>query len=294
MRSFEDQLVWLYHSYMTTAPLIGIDIGGTKIRLARAQTPQHLGATIDIPTPREFAVAQDLILEQIFKLAGKQGVRAVGIASPGPVDTHTGVIGRAHNLHWQRAPIRQWLEHYLAGPIILAHDAQAGGVCEARYGAGQKHRYVLYVSVSTGVGSALILDGMPLPTAHNPEGGRMIIPSPHHPTIHYEDRASGRAIVARYGKRAAEIKNRHDWNMMAYEIALGLYNLIVACDPEVVVLGGGVAVHFKKFIKPLKAHLASFQPLYPLPPIRQARYTEHAPLIGALALAEAELSDQKA
>lgn len=286
MRSFEELTHSLYHSYMTTPPLIGIDIGGTKIRLARAESPQHLGSTVDMPTPREFAVAQDLILDQLFKLADRQAIRAVGIASPGPVDTRTGVIGRAHNLHWQHAPIQQWLAHYVSGPIVLAHDAQAGGVCEARYGAGRKHRYVLYVSISTGIGSALILDGTPLPTAHNPEGGRMILPNSHQPTIHYEDRASGRAIVARYGKRAADIKSRHDWNMLAYEIALGLYNLIVACDPEIVILGGGVAVHFKKFIKPLQAHLTSFQPLYPLPPIKQAQYTEHAPLIGALALAE--------
>lgn len=287
MRIFALLLPRPYHEDMSNSVLIGIDIGGTKIRVASALQPQKLEASADIPTPHQFAVAQQLILEQITALASGRPVSSIGIASPAPVNMPAGTIGHPSHLSWKKAPMKSWLNQYFDCPVTLIHDAQAGGVCESRYGSGKDYRYVLYVSLSTGIGSALILDKVPLPGPHNPEGGRMILEAhTSHPELaSFENRASGTAIVKKYGVRAAEITSRAKWDAIAYEIALGLNNLILATDPEIVVLGGGVSVHFKKFIRPLRAHLKRFSHLYPLPPIKAADYIEHAPLIGSLSMA---------
>lgn len=264
--------------------IIGIDIGGTKIRLgsAAANKPEQLLYTVTIPTPRSFHLAQPDILQAITVLLDGSAPAAIGIASPGPIDRKRGTIGHPTNLHWSQAPIVSWLSTQYSCPIQLWNDTTAASICEAQFGAARSHRYALYVSVSTGIGTALTLDGWPLPGPHNQEGGRMILgTTPASPT--FEQIGSGTAIVKRYGHIAAKITRASEWREVADHLALGLHNLLVATDPEIVVLGGGVSVHHKKFFPTLKQSLKRLDPLYPPPPIVAAQYIEHAPLIGVIA-----------
>jgi|GEM_PF-617343 len=266
----------------STSHYFGIDIGGTKIRLTRTDRPDKVGETCDIPTPASFAVARHHMEAVLDTWAAEVAPTSIGIASPGPLDTTKGVILNPTNLKWRHAAINGWLRERYNCPITLTHDATAAGVCEARLGAGKSKAYILYVSISTGIGSALILHGEPLPSPHNPEGGRMILDWPDQS---YEKLASGTAIRLRYGRIAARIHSRKIWAEITHQIGRGLYDLIVATDPEMVILGGGVSVHFKRFSSLLKAEFARYKPLYPIPTIQQAKFTEHAPLIGAMLLA---------
>lgn len=260
--------------------LLGIDIGGTKIRLATAHphSPEKLLYTITIPTPRRFEDAQPDLLQAAAILLEGSTVAAIGVSSPGPVDRRRGTIGHPTHLHWTQAPIVAWLKRTWKCPVELWNDASAAAIGEAQFGSASKYRYALYVSVSTGIGTALTLDGWPLPGPHNQEGGRMILDS----GLTFEQLSSGTSIVKTYGHIAAKITNVHHWRAISQRLAVGLHNLIVATDPEVIVMGGGVSLHHKKFFPALTKSLNQLKPMYALPPIVPARSIEHAPLIGVL------------
>ncbi len=270
--------------------LIAIDIGGTKIRVARLSHHYKLLDSVTIPTPHKLDVAKPAMLEAIKAMAAGHTIDAIGIASPGSVDRLHGAIGPFPNHPWPRLNIRSWLTSQFHCPIIIEHDATAAAICEANLGAGKKYRYQLFVTISTGIGSALTLDGKPLPGPHNTEGGNIFLEDhPHNLRAgSFEYLASGRAIVRQYGKIAAEIHAARDWAKISRQMARGLHDLIVATDPQVIVLGGGVSVHYKHFIKPLTTHLNAMiaaAPNYPIPPILQAKYVETAPLLGVGLLA---------
>jgi glucokinase len=264
--------------------LLGIDIGGTKIRLATAlpHAPEKLLYTITIPTPRSFADAQPDILQAAHILLEGSTVVGIGVSSPGPVDRKRGSIGHPTNLHWTKAPIVAWLKKQWQCPVELWNDATAAAISEAQFGSARKYRYALYVSVSTGIGTALTLDGWPLPGLHNQEGGRMIL-GLDEPYTTFQATSSGTAIVKEYGHIAAKIRNPHHWTAISKRLAVGLHNLVVAADPEIIVLGGGVSLHHKRFFPALSKEIQKLHPLYPFPPIVPAHAIEHAPLIGALA-----------
>ncbi|MEI7819158.1 MAG: ROK family protein [bacterium] len=267
-------------------PYIGIDIGGTKIRLTHTFDPTKVGQICDIPTPVSFAVARHHIEAVLDDWLQGSSPKAIGVASPGRISSNQTSIIKPTNIAWRRAEITPWLEARYKCPVRLVHDASAAGVCEARLGAGQKAKYILYISISTGIGSALILDGKPIPGPHNPEGGRMIL---QHPNVRFEQLVSGTAIKRDYGRIAARIHDKKIWTHIAQTMAQGIYDLIVASDPEVVILGGGVSVHYRRFHKLLLTAMQNYHPMYPLPPIKQATFTEYAPLLGALLLSSDEI-----
>jgi glucokinase len=87
-------------------------------------------------------------------------VEAIGISAPGPVDVRKGEVVEPPNLPgWGRVPLVAWLESELGGPVAIENDANAAALAEWRFGAGRGHRDVVYLTMSTGVGGGLILDG---------------------------------------------------------------------------------------------------------------------------------------
>ncbi len=278
-------------------PILAIDIGGTKVRLATINSHHQITHSHDLATPPQLAQFTEQ-LPSVMQSLAPHGPAAIGVASPGAVDRQSGTVGPFSNIAWPRFALRHWLQSHYHCPVIIEHDATAGAVCEALIGSAHQYRYQLYVTISTGIGSALTLDGKPLPGPHNTEGGHMLFTEPGSNQRHasYEYIASGRAIVRRYGKIAAQIRSQRDWQHIARQLALGLHNLLVATDPQVVVLGGGVSVHYRKFISPLRDELRRLAttPAYPLPPIVTARHIETAPLLGAALLAEAAADQHKA
>lgn len=268
--------------------IIAIDIGGTKTRISYSRVGNHLEDTLEFATPKNQRTVIKTLKEKIRLLIGSSEVDAIGISSPGPIDKKRGVILSPRNLSWGNLKIVKPLEDHFNCLVVLEHDATAGGIAEARIGAAQKHRVVLYISLSTGIGSSIIFDGSPLPTGHNQEGGRQIIGSDI-----LQDRfglaIGGKAIQQRYGKIAQDIHDPHIWQIIAQEFAVGIFNMITIIDPDCIVLGGGVSVHYRRFIRPLKKQLLALGPIYPLPDIIKARYTQTAPSLGMILLASEKL-----
>jgi len=268
--------------------IITVDIGGTKTRLGYSRIGTHLEDSLQFATPKNQRIVVATLKENIKLLIGSSEVDAIGISSPGPIDKKRGVILSPRNLSWKNLRIVKPMQDYFDCPVLLEHDATAGGIAEARLGAAMGRRVVLYVSISTGLGSSIIVDGLPLPTPYNQEGGRQIVGS-NLLLDRFGLATAGKSIQQRYGKIAQDIHSPKIWKDIAHEFAVGIFNMITIIDPDCVVLSGGVSVHYRRFIKPLKKQLKELGPIYPLPKIVKARYPQTAPSLGVLILASESL-----
>jgi glucokinase len=147
-------------------PVIGIDLGGTQIRAAVLQGAQILGRaanlTGDDPTPervlpRIYTTLQEALDEAGVTLAEIAGI---GVCAPGPLDNRTGTLYAPPNLPaWNATPLRDILREKYAKPVFVENDANAAALGEYLFGAGQGCRHMVYLTVSTGIGGGVIVDG---------------------------------------------------------------------------------------------------------------------------------------
>ena len=264
---------------------IGVDIGGTKIIAASANDSGKVIISPKITTPHSPAEGLLAINQLITSLCGKHQPSSIAIVCPGPLDFSGGVILTPPNLPWHHFPIISNLAKTWPAPINLENDANAAALAEWRNGAGIGSHSLLYVTLSTGIGTGVIFDGHIYHGAHDTEGGHIYISHGKHLQT-LEDTVSGLAILKRFGKIAADIDDPQIWDTIARDLAIGLSNMILMLSPDRIVLGGGVSVHFDKFQHLLMRHLESFKQYYPLPTIVQAKFQETAAVMGALILAE--------
>lgn len=147
--------------------LLGIDIGGTKavVVLARGdgeivrETRLEDWASGDAGTDVERLAAEARALLGGAGLVAAD-VRALGVSAPGPLDPEVGVVVDTPNLDgWRNFPLRERLARALGAPVSIENDANAAALAEWRYGAGRGARNLLFLTMSTGVGGGLILDG---------------------------------------------------------------------------------------------------------------------------------------
>lgn len=279
--------------------IAGIDIGGTKILVAVANRNMGIGASQKFPTPPNSTGGIRHITEALATLAGRHEIDAIGISAAGPLDLARGTITHPGNYAWRNVAIVRELHKAFQVPIVLENDANAAAFAETHLGAGWGSKTLLYVTISTGIGTGLVVDGHIYHGRYDTEGGHITI-DPEGPPCscsgrgHFEAIASGRAIERDFGTIAANIHNRADWSEIGRRIALGLSSLIAAYSPDRVVLGGGVGgVHFNNFRAPLMRHLNTMSPLYPLPEIVKAAHAETAPIVGSFLLARSAFDKQK-
>lgn len=145
--------------------LLGIDLGGTKVAYTLADSDGQIRARRRDPTPGTGAAATDVdvLVKTVQALCAEHGGEvptSVGLCVPGPLDQAKGLVIRPPNLAgWTEVPIAAWLEERLGCTVHLENDANAGALAEWRYGAGRGVRDLVYLTMSTGVGAGLIVDG---------------------------------------------------------------------------------------------------------------------------------------
>lgn len=277
------EAVWQHKRY-TKGMYIGVDIGGSKILVVAGDAQHHIHHRAKIATPASAAQGVMEVIHLIEQVNGGEPIKAIGIASPGPIDRAKGRILKTPNMTWEPVDIVRQVHNHFQVPTVLEKDADAAALSEATIGAGQGHETVLYVTISTGVGTGLVINGEIYHGAHDPEGGHQYIEAEGH-VEKLETAVSGKAIKRRFNKFGYEIKDTKTWDKIAKDMALGIYNLITIISPAVVVIGGGVGVHFHRFEQQLNTHLKTYGSLYPLPPIKPAKHMETAVAYGALILA---------
>jgi len=146
---------------------IGVDVGGTKTAIVLTGAPPAIDARIAFATRPEDgpAPALDLIQQNIHQLLHQFGieqgeVEGIGVSCGGPLDRHAGIIQAPPNLMtWVDVPIKSILEREFRVPCRLENDANAGAVAEFRFGAGRGVQSMVFLTMGTGLGAGIIVDG---------------------------------------------------------------------------------------------------------------------------------------
>ncbi len=262
---------------------LGIDIGGTKTLVARLNEYGAIEQSVKFPTPK---IYHEFLKELSITVASlsTHEFKACGVAAPGRINREHGIAEAFGNLPWHDIPIQRDIQKIVGCPTVLDNDANLAGLSEAML--IRQYDAVLYVTISTGIGTGVISNQQIDPDFADSEGGEIILE--HQGKLQkWEDFASGRAIVRRFGKRAGDITDRATWKAISKDIAIGLFDLITFIQPDAVVLGGGVCTHLDRFEDLLLAELKRFEtPITPIPPILRAQRPEEAVVYGCYDLAK--------
>ncbi|MFN0073173.1 MAG: ROK family protein [Chloroflexota bacterium] len=309
-------------SQSDSGAVVGIDLGGTKIAAAVVIADGTVLERTLVPTEaeqgRDHVISRLVDVVQELREDTDRSIAAVGIGAPAPLSPSRGIIWEAPNMPgWEQVPLRDILEGRLGLRVALENDARAAGLAEARLGAGRDVRDMLYVSVGTGIGGALILDGKLHRGATETAGelGHMVM-NPDGPICGCGNRgcleqyAAGPAIERRAGEllrggaesslsslsreeitgeRVADAARRGDGvGLRAYReagawLGAGIASVVNLVNPSLVILGGGVANTGELLLSPLRASVRqhSLARSYEGLRIEQAQLGTDAGILGA-------------
>jgi glucokinase len=239
--------------------VLGVDIGGTKIAAGAVGDRACVVHVVTIPTLASEGF--NVSLGQVYKAIGEclsADVGAIGICAPGPLNPKIGVILNPPNLPgWRNVPLADLVSERFGVPTRVENDANAAGLAEVRFGAARGFDSVLYVTLSTGIGAGIILNGKIYHGKNGAaaEGGHVTIDWRSDTICNcgtpgcIEALASGSAIArrGRTPEQIAEGAARGDGESLRIldEIAtmLGAWmgSMISMLDPDIIVVGGGMS-----------------------------------------------------
>lgn len=230
-----------------------IEAGGTKFVLGVADAAGTILARHRIPTttPAETLGAS----LDWFRAQGHRYAR-FGIASFGPLDLDTaspswGYITRTPKPHWAMTDLAGPFAKAFGCPVAVDTDVNGAALAEARWGAGKDDKLCLYLTVGTGVGGGVVVDGRILHGASHPEMGHMRVPRhpddlgfaghcPFHGAC-LEGLAAGPSIIARWGKSLSDLpQGGAEQRMIAWYLAQAVSTFQAMLEPSRIVMGGGV------------------------------------------------------
>lgn len=263
---------------------LGIDIGGTKTLIAALSEDGRITDSRRFPTSHDYGRFLDDLEANLEELGPKNTYQACAVGIPATViDRDRGIGVSFGNLPWKNVPIKEDVSRVCACPAAIENDAKLAGLSEAAELAG-RYKRVLYATVSTGIGFALVVNEIIDPDVGD-AGGRALLLEHEGRTMPWEDFASGRAMVERYGKQAREITDEQTWRQVSRDLAEGFIRLIAVLQPEVIVIGGSVGAHFDRYGDLLAEELGKYSlPLVPLPKIVGAKRPEEAVIYGCYQL----------
>lgn len=271
---------------------IGVDVGGTKTLIAALTDDGVIVESRKFPTPKSY---KNFLLEVSHALhhMEHQDFKAGGAGIP--VTNFNRDTGRAvnfGNLPWHNVLVQHDLEKIFKCPFVVNNDAKMASLSESMLLKDKFHR-VLYVTISTGIGYALTVNHK-LDDNVGDAGGRTIMLEHDGKLQPWESFASGKAIVARYGKRAEDIHDNETWKKIVRELTQGFLELIAIMQPDIIVVGGSVGNYFERYMAFLEAELKRYEtPLLPIPPLHKAGRPEEAVIFGCYDLAKAEFAAPK-
>jgi glucokinase len=303
--------------------VLGLDVGGTKNAAAVVERDGTVRGFVVAPSEPERG--PDDGLERLFALGkravsesgvGWEEIEGVGIGCGGPLDATQGVlIAPLHLPGWSNVPITARAASVFDRPAVLENDATAAAAGEHRYGAGRGSQNVVYLTVSTGIGGGVVIDGR-LFRGSTGNGGEL-----GHVTVDWRGRecrgcgrrgcleayASGTSIAERaeeaglHGATAEDVAAaalagdataQQVWAETCEALACGITSIANLFEPEVVVIGGGVSRQGEHLLGPVRelVHMQVIGPPGRTIRIVQAKLGDTVGVVGAAAVAYERLA----
>ena len=306
------------------------DVGGTRIRVAVVSRDGRVSYRHEVPTlaheGRE-AVLERLTaaLDQAIAAAEADSVIGIGVSMAGPTDPGTGVMHNPPNLPgWHCFTVKPLLEEKFSLDVSIANDATLAALAEYRFGAGRGYKDMIYITVSTGIGGGLVIDGKVYAGSRGFAGeiGHMVI-EPEGPVCECGSRgcleslssgtavarvarqrlslgeqstmmdiAGGRiddvtSVVVAEAARAGDEAAQSIIEEAATNLGVGMANLILAFDPGVIVIGGGMSQSLDLMMPAITREVDRHATRYlgSRTPVVKSELADDVSLLGAAALA---------
>jgi glucokinase len=275
---------------------IGLDIGGTKIMVASADGEGNILQRVRTATSTSLEADLENIHCMIKEVAAEAEILGIGAAIGGPLDWVQGIVSPLHQPAWRNVPLKALMEERWRCPFHVDVDTNVTALGEYRWGGLSAERF-LYLTLSTGMGGGLLIDGK----IYRGQGGAH--PEVGHQSIHFrcsnpsavqcecgvtdclEALVSGNGIRRIYGK-PAEALNAEEWEEVAYNLGQGLRNMAALYTPDIIRIGGGVAVgEGHGFISQAREVMEAHLKLVPAPRVELSQLGYDTALRGAIAMA---------
>ena len=288
----------------------GIDIGGTNTRIALIDEAYEIIERIQFPTDVNNPQATLQKIQEAVQ-GFSVAIAGVGLSCPGPLDLKQGIILDTPNLKggWHGLAVSKELSARLKVPVFLENDANLACLAEAVLGQGKDYYYVQFLTISTGLGSGLVIDKKIYQGAHGFAHEIANIPlwrnGPSHGSIYpggVEAICSGTAITTRAVNAGLDVQHAGDvyslacsQNQTAIDImedakeylANTIAIIYAFVDPEIVILGGSVAIKIPGFVEDVEQRVKTkvYPNIRPLVKVVKTNLSEDSGLLGAACLA---------
>ncbi len=275
---------------------VGLDIGGTKIMVAAADREGNILRRARTATSTSLEEDLANINNMIGEVAADDEILGMGAAIGGPLDWEQGIVSPLHQPAWRNIPLQVLMESRWSCPFHVDVDTNVAAVGEYRWGGVSAKRF-LYLTLSTGMGGGFLVDG---DIYRGQEGAH---PEVGHQSIHFrctnpsavqcecgapdclEALISGNGIRRIYGKPAEEL-GPEEWEEVAYNLGQGLRNVAALYAPDLIRIGGGVAVGGgENFIRRAQEVMEEHLKLVPPPHVALSDLGYDTALRGAIAMA---------
>lgn len=230
-----------------------IEAGGTKFNCAIVTPQRDIVTEVRIPTTTPEQTLSETV--SFFQEQRQKGYAfaKMGVASFGPLDLNPasngyGSITKTPKPHWSDAPIRQHLADKLQCDVSIDTDVNGAALAEYRWGIAQHTQVAVYITVGTGVGGGIVINGKPLHGLVHPEIGHMLVSPPEgqqgtcpfHANC-VEGLASGTALGKIWGAPSHTFGDDHQaWDGLAEVLGSLSHNLLVTLSAQKIIFGGGV------------------------------------------------------
>ena len=237
----------------------GIEAGGTKFVCGIGNEKGEILERVSFPTE-----TPEITLTKVVEFFKDKNIERLGIGSFGPIDVNPnsktyGYITKTPKLAWTDCDIVGYLKKYFDIPIYFDTDVNGAALGESVWGAAKNLKNCLYLTIGTGIGGGILVNGELIHGMLPPEAGHILIKRhfedkysgkcPYHKDC-FEGLASGPAIEERWGVKGYELPVDHKaWDLEAFYIAQALANYILILSPEKIILGGGVMKQSQLFPK---------------------------------------------
>lgn len=261
-----------------------LDIGASKLRVGVSENLTDLNSHQIIQTPKLFEEGIDSIKQLAANLANGKLFKAcaVGIREVLDPQKEKLVNNPSSSLipDWVNKPLKNVLQHEFCPEVYLENDAAMAGLGEASFGAGHGYQVVAYITVSSGLGGARIVNNKIDSSLFGFEPGEQVI-NYLEELVYLGDYVSGADLQKKYLQKPELIDDPVIWKKVNKVLSIGLYNITVLWSPEVIVLGGGMAP--KLSIEQILGNMLHLNRKFPtLPSVVKAKLSDLSGLYGCL------------